>query len=116
MTQLKKERRAHTRTQAPELPLTLVGSDNVLRVRDISQSGVAFFAESPVPLMTKVHFEIQLPNGAETGLPVVSGEGAVVRCERLSPALGHYEVAIFFQQLEGNSVANLKNYMGNAKA
>lgn len=111
LTNLKQERRAHPRVAAPDLPLKLAGSGSHLRVRDISQSGVAFFADSPVALMTRVKFEIELP--AEDGESAqVSGEGAVVRCERLSPALGHYEVAVFFQHLEGNSLRDLKDYLG----
>lgn len=111
LTNLKQERRAHPRVAAPELPLILAGSASPLRVRDISQSGVAFFADSPVALMTRVKFEIELP--AEDGESAqVSGEGAVVRCERLSPSLGHYEVAVFFQHLGGNSLRDLKDYLG----
>jgi len=110
LTNLKQERRAHPRLAAPDLPLKLAGSGSPLRVRDISQSGVAFFADSPVALMTRVTFEIELPS--EDGSPAaVAGEGAVVRCERLSPALGHYEVAVFFQHLKGNSLILLKDYL-----
>lgn len=115
MTPLEKERRAHPRAKAPELPLTLIGTDQVLRVRDISQSGVAFYSESPVPLMTRVQFQIALPD-ADGEEKVVSGEGAVVRCERLSPALGHYEIAVFFQHLERGSLDFLKTYMERALA
>jgi PilZ domain-containing protein len=113
VTRLEQERRAHPRIQAPELPLTLVGSNTAFRVRDISQSGVAFYADSPVPLMTRVQFEIQLPHSGTDELSV-KGEGAVVRCERISPALGHYEVAVFFQHLEGPSLEHLKQFLRNA--
>jgi hypothetical protein len=111
VTPLEKERRAHPRANAPELPLTLVGSDQVLRVRDISQSGVAFYSEAPVPLMTRVQFQIALPDPKGGEEHYVAGEGAVVRCERLSPALGHYEIAVFFQHLERGSLDFLKSYM-----
>lgn len=116
MTPLEKERRAHPRAKAPELPLTLIGSDQVLRVRDISQSGVAFYSEAPVPLMTRVQFQIALPAGDGAEEQMVIGEGAVVRCERLSPALGHYEIAVFFQHLEKGSLDGLKLYMDRALA
>ncbi|NQU48445.1 MAG: PilZ domain-containing protein [Planctomycetes bacterium] len=114
MTPLEKERRAHPRANAPEIPLTLIGSDEVLRVRDISQSGVAFYSESPVPLMTRVQFQIQLPDSARDTEQTVVGEGAVVRCERLSPALGHYEIAVFFQHLEKGCLDHLQDYMQRA--
>lgn len=113
LTPLEQERRAHPRVAAPELPLKLAGEGAALRVRDISQSGVAFFADNPVALMTKVRFEVELPSADGKGRPIV-GEGAVVRCERLSPALGHYEVAVFFQHLEGNSLRDLKDYLDQA--
>ncbi len=116
MPPLEKERRAHPRAKAPELPLTLIGSDHVLRVRDISQSGVAFYSESPVPLMTRVQFQIALPAGEGEDEHMITGEGAVVRCERLSPALGHYEIAVFFQHLEKGSLDFLKAYMERALA
>lgn len=110
LNNLKQERRAHPRVAAPDLPLKLAGTGSPLRVRDISQSGVAFFADSPVALMTRVKFEIELPS-EDGASAAVAGEGAVVRCERLSPALGHYEVAVFFQHLEGNSQRDLREYL-----
>ncbi|MCH2101979.1 MAG: PilZ domain-containing protein [Planctomycetes bacterium] len=110
LTDLKQERRAHPRFAVPDLPLKLAGSGSPLRVREISQSGVAFFADSPVAMMTRVKFEIELPTEGDDS-PQVSGEGAVVRCERLSPTLGHYEVAVFFQHLNGNSLRDLKDYL-----
>lgn len=95
--------------------MLLAGGSSALRVRDLSQSGVAFYSESPLPLMTRVKFELALPH--DGGEPQsVQGEGAVVRCERVSPALGHYEVAIFFQHLDESGSAVLKSYLNLAMA
>ena len=66
-----------------------------MRVRDLSESGLAFFSEEPVPIMTKVGFRLELTQGTEA--MEARGDGVVVRCERLSSSLGHYEVAVFFQ-------------------
>jgi len=63
--------------------------------------------------MTRVQFEIELPNADGEG-PKVSGEGAVVRCERLSPALGHYEIAVFFQHLDRGCADALQAFLRDA--
>jgi hypothetical protein len=69
-----------------------------LRVRDLSESGAAFYSEKPLPVMARVGFTLEFPD--ENGEQLrADGEGVVVRCERLSSALGHYEVAVFFQDL-----------------
>ena len=89
------ERRRHTRVQGEGLPLLLQEGSEPLRVRDLSESGLAFFSDQPVPMMTKVGFRLELPHDSQS--LEAAGEGVVVRCERLSSALGHYEVAVFFQ-------------------
>ncbi|MBT5102275.1 MAG: PilZ domain-containing protein, partial [Planctomycetes bacterium] len=89
------ERRQHPRAQAEELPLRIGDqAESALRVRDLSQSGVAFFCDEAIPMMTAVKVAIEMPSG-----DLIQAEGVVVRCERLSPAIGHYEIAIFFQSL-----------------
>ena len=75
----------------------------------------AFFAEEPIPVMTKVRFSFALPKG--DGEPVwIQGEGAVVRCARLAPAIGHYEVAIFFQDLDPAYQKDINSYISQALA
>ncbi|MCX8229813.1 MAG: PilZ domain-containing protein [Planctomycetota bacterium] len=102
------ERRQHPRVPTAEFPLHLEGDDTTtFRVRDISQSGVAFFSEQPLALMTRVRFTFDLPDVDGNPRPV-KGEGAVVRCERLAPSIGHYEVAIFFQELAPGSIEVLQ--------
>lgn len=113
LSRVEQERRAHPRVAAPELPLRLADGANALRVRDISQSGVAFFSESSIPLWTTVKFELELP-GPDGEAQTVRGEGAIVRCDRVSPAVGHYEVAVFFQHLDRDALNNLKAYLREA--
>ena len=102
-----RERRRHPRTRLQDLPLTLE-SGRALRVRDLSRSGVCVFSDESMRTMTHVRFAFDL--GPEAGGPV-GGDGVVVRCERLSPALGHFEVAIFFQQLDPGASERLTHYL-----
>ncbi|MDP7063374.1 MAG: PilZ domain-containing protein [Planctomycetota bacterium] len=104
-----RERRRHPRLNVQDLPIIL-DSENPLRVRDLSQSGACFFSETPLRMMTHVRFafNFQLPDGKTVK---AEGEGVVVRCERLSPALGHYEVALFFQDLYPGSPEAIRTYL-----
>jgi hypothetical protein len=67
------------------------------RVRDISRAGVSFFLDRPVNLMTVLSVELDLP--VEGGVRHVRGQGAVVRCEKISDRLDHYEIALFMSDL-----------------
>ncbi len=103
------ERRRHPRKAIPDLPILLDGH-TPLRVRDLSQSGACFFSETPLRMMTHVrfHFDFPMPDGTTQG---AEGEGVVVRCERISPALGHYEVALFFQELYPGAERAIRSYL-----
>lgn len=107
-----KERRRHRRHQVQDLPILLDG-DTPLRVRDLSQSGACFFSETPIRMMTHVKFAFDFPT-KDGKSATATGEGVVVRCERLSPALGHYEVALFFQELFPGSADAIAEYLGNS--
>lgn len=102
-----RERRRHPRLQVRDLPLSLEGG-RPLRVRDLSRAGVCVFADEPLRIMTHVRFRFAL-GGEAPG--EVAGEGVVVRCERLSPALGHFEIAIFFQQLDAGCQPVLDRFL-----
>jgi hypothetical protein len=105
------ERRKHPRKAVKDLPISVDG-DTPLRVRDLSQSGACFFSETPLRMMTHVKFAFEFEDSSGETIGI-SGEGVVVRCERISPTLGHYEVAIFFQSLdEGGSIA-IRQYLVN---
>jgi len=99
VTEPAKERRQHPRVQGEGLPIILTEGTSPLRVRDLSESGVAFFAEQPLPVMSRVGFSLELPSLDQSQSIQANGEGVVVRCERLSSAMGHYEVAVFFQDI-----------------
>ncbi len=105
-----RERRHHPRVPGTDLPFRLQGEYPApVRVRDISRSGVAFYAEEAIPVMTRVRFLLEIPGD---GSPrVTAGEGVVVRCERLAPALEHYEVAIFFHDMEPTAREYLADYV-----
>ncbi|MBC8327437.1 MAG: PilZ domain-containing protein [Planctomycetes bacterium] len=111
MTRFAKERRQHPRVLASELPILLQeGSEAPLRIRDLSRSGVAFYTETPVAVMTQVRFAIEFPKrGADSAF--AEGEGVVVRCERLAGALGHYEVAVFFGEMPRDCAALIQAYV-----
>lgn len=86
--------------QGGELPLFLQGDQRKpVRIRDISRAGVAFYSEEPLAVMSRMRFAIEFPRPGEPPL-LATGEGVVVRCERIAAALDHYEVAIFFNELQ----------------
>jgi PilZ domain-containing protein len=91
MTERIIERRAHPRAKA-SLPVTIGAADRRIaaRVRDLSRSGISFFAPTPFKEMTAVKVDLELPGAKPTQ---VRADGAVVRCLKMD---GEYEVAIFF--------------------
>lgn len=67
------------------------------RVRDISQSGVCFFLDRPLSMMTRLAVELDLPIAESEHC--VRGEGVVVRSEKISEYVDHYEIAVFMPEL-----------------
>jgi hypothetical protein len=97
-----RERRAHPRASADwplEIALTSGPKPGPVqaRVRDVSRAGVSFFVDRPIAMMTLLELALELPT--PNGVRKVRGKGAVVRCQRLSAALAHYEVAVFLHEL-----------------
>lgn len=92
------ERRRWPRANA-ELPLSisLGGATHQARVRDISRAGICFYLDRAVPLMTVLSVEMDA-SAAGAGRKL-RGQGAVVRCAKISPTLSHYEVALFFHDM-----------------
>jgi len=82
-----------------EMPITLIGPDgsSEAKVRDVSRAGVCFFLDRPVPLMTVlgVAFDLATPVGRTR----VQAHGAVVRCERISKSIDHWEIAVFLHDM-----------------
>ena len=93
-----RERRQHPRAEAPwSVTLALDDGPHVARLRDISRAGLCFFLDRPIAPMTLLALSLELP--AASGARAVRGNGAVVRCERISPGVDHYEIAVFLHDL-----------------
>lgn len=92
------ERRRWPRAET-ELPVTIVldGQSHEAKVRDVSRAGVCFFLARPIPLMTVLGLSLDLKVDGRSH--PVRGKGAVVRCEKISPTLQHYEIAVFLHDL-----------------
>jgi hypothetical protein len=64
----------------------------------LSRAGVCFYLERSIPLMTVLSISLDLPGeGGESRK--LRGQGAVVRCERISPTLSHWEVAVVLHDM-----------------
>lgn len=109
------ERRQWQRAQA-EWPITVVLDDgpHEARIRDVSSGGVCFFLDRPVPEMTALRIEFDLP--VESGVRRISGLGAVVRCEKISQALEHYEIAVFLQEMADPDRETIEAYVDRWRA
>jgi len=100
------ERRRWPRANA-DLPvaISLDGTLHQARVRDVSRAGVCFYLDRSVPLMTVLGVEI---DAQQTGPGrKIRGQGAVVRCEKISPHVSHYEIAVFFHDMSEGDRATL---------
>lgn len=93
-----RERRQWSRARA-EWPITVLLDDgpHEARIRDVSRGGVCFFLDRPVREMTTLRIEFDLP--VESGVRRISGLGVVVRSEKISQAIDHYEIAVFLQDM-----------------
>jgi len=92
------ERRRHQRARA-DWPITVILEDGVhqARIRDVSRGGVSFFLDRPIPEMTALRVQFDVP--VDSGVRKIQGVGAVVRCERIARNLEHYEIAVFVQDM-----------------
>ena len=104
------EQRRHPRARA-EWPITIVLDDGAHRamIRDVSRGGVCFFLDRPIEEMTVLRIEFDLPRDA--GIRKVSGVGAVVRCERISKVIEHYEIAVFMTDMAEPDRAVIAEYV-----
>lgn len=115
MTKSPTERRRAKRAAA-DLPITVDCSTGRIkaRVRDISTSGICFFLNDPVPEMTAVKIDLEIP--LEGKKEKISGDGAVVRCQRIAQGVEHYEVAVFFTHIRDAGKQILERYVQNKAA
>lgn len=92
------ERRQHPRAQA-DWPIHLMLDEGPAegKLRDLSRGGVCFFLDRSIPIMTALRVQLELP--VDDGVRHIIADGAVVRSEKISARLDHYEIAVFFQNL-----------------
>jgi hypothetical protein len=104
------ERRRWSRAQA-EWPIHVQLDEGTFeaRVRDISQAGVCFFLDRPVSEMTRLRIDLEVPVAG--GVRRVTGSGAVVRCEKISARLDHYEIAVFLQEIADPDRETIRDYV-----
>ena len=108
------ERRRWPRAEADwPIKLSLADGEHEARVRDVSRAGVCFFLDRPIPLMTRVRVDLELP--VEDGRRYITGDGAVVRCEKISARLDHYEIAVFLQHMADPDAEALQRYVATVK-
>ncbi len=69
------------------------------RVRDVSRAGICFFLDRPIAEMTSLRIDLELP--VQEGMRFVRGEAVVVRCDKISDRLDHYEIAAFMNDMAG---------------
>jgi len=67
------------------------------RVRDISRAGICFFLDRPIQEMTTLRIDLELP--VADGMRFVRGDAVVVRCDKISELLDHYEIAAFLSNM-----------------
>lgn len=105
-----RERRKHDRALA-DLPVTILLDDGVheAKIRDVSRGGVCFFLDRPVPEMTALRVEFDLP--VAVGVRRISGQGAVVRCEKIGKHIDHYEIAVFMQDMAAPDRETIAEYV-----
>lgn len=106
-----RERRRWPRAEADwAISLALPGGEYLARVRDVSRAGVCFFIDRPIPVMTAMRIDLELP--VNEGKRFITGGGVVVRCEKISARLDHYEIALFLNDIAGPDQAALEAYVG----
>lgn len=105
------ERRRHPRARGDH-PLTIALADGPreVRLRDVSVSGVCFYSDAPIPEMTALGIQLELPNDGSPGERIEAG-GAVVRCQRISPHMEHYEVAVFLHDATETTRRKIAKYV-----
>ena len=105
-----RERRQWNRARA-EWPVMLQLEDGAheAKIRDVSRGGVCFFLDRPVPEMTVLQTDFELP--VASGVRRIRGQGVVVRCERISQALEHYEIAVFTQEMAEPDRDTIETYV-----
>lgn len=105
-----RERRRDARARA-DLPITIVLDDGIheAKIRDVSRGGICFFLDRPVPEMTALQIEFDLP--VDPGVRRITGKGAVVRCEKIARSVDHYEIAVFMHDMASPDRETIASYV-----
>jgi hypothetical protein len=108
------ERRRHIRIPS-DLTLEIALPDGVhnARLRDVSESGISFFLDRSLGEMTILEVAFDLPS--DDGNFSVRTTGVVVRSRKISPAVDHYEVALFFNGLDETAREALKLFVSRVR-
>lgn len=121
------ERRVHARARA-EWPVMIELADgpHQARIRDVSRGGICFFLDRPVDEMTLLRVEFDLPEAVRRAADGsketdsrhrrLCGQGAVVRCERISAVLEHYEIAVFLTEMSDADRETIAQYVAAKEA
>lgn len=109
-----RERRKFRRARL-DLPISISmdDGDHEAKIRDVSRGGVCFFLDRPIPEMTALRVEFELPT--EHGRRTITGDGAVVRCEKISRTLEHYEIAVFVQNMAAPDRETIEQYVASIR-
>jgi len=113
------ERRKAPRIKDEELPLriNIDGFDTVTHTLNISSSGLYCKVAKDIPLMSRVKLMLMIPNLTknERGVEV---EGVVVRAHPviIDGQVRHYDVAIFFDDLNPRAKELIANYIARKKS
>lgn len=101
------ERRQHPRVRADRpATISIAGQPREVRLRDLSAAGLCFFSEEPFREMTLLEVRLSLPDQDP-----LSASGAVVRCQRISKHLEHFEVAVFLHDIKESDRRRLQAYV-----
>jgi hypothetical protein len=109
------ERRKHHRIPSDiTIQVALDDGGHRARLRDVSESGLCFFLDRAIDEMTILEVAFDLPS--EEGIHKVETTGVVVRSRKISPAVDHYEVALFFNGLDDSARTALRAFVGSTRA
>ena len=108
------ERRQHPRIPSDiTIEVTLDDGGHTARLRDVSESGICFFLERGIEEMTILEVAFDLP--AASSFHRVQTTGVVVRSRKISPAVDHYEVALFFNGLDESGRLALRAFVEGSR-
>jgi len=108
------ERRQHPRIPSDiTLQVSLDDGGHTARLRDVSESGICFFLDRAIEEMTILEVAFDVP--APEGFHKVETTGVVVRSRKISPAVDHYEVALFFNGLDETARTALRTFVSKTR-